>query len=123
MATEGKHTPGPWRESHGDYDRQRGYTHGTIRANGIIIAGLPAPGSIGAAEMDANARLIAAAPETAAERDRLREVNATLLTTLDDLCGPGAQFEATCDESEHDQDSACVWCEARAAIAKAEGRM
>ncbi len=32
---------------------------------------------------EANARLIAAAPETAAERDRLREINAELLAALD----------------------------------------
>ena len=33
-------------------------------------------------EAEANARLIAAAPQTAAERDRLREVNAELLAAL-----------------------------------------
>ena len=34
------------------------------------------------AEQNANARLIAAAPETAAERDRLKEVNAELLEVV-----------------------------------------
>ncbi len=34
-------------------------------------------------ERDANARLIAAAPETAAERDGLREINAELLEALE----------------------------------------
>jgi hypothetical protein len=34
-------------------------------------------------ERDANARLIAAAPETAAERDHLRKVNAELLEALE----------------------------------------
>lgn len=33
-------------------------------------------------EAEANARLIAAAPETAAERDRLKEINAELLNAL-----------------------------------------
>ncbi len=38
--------------------------------------------SLNAAEAEANARLIAAAPETAAERDRLKEINAELLEAL-----------------------------------------
>ena len=46
------------------------------------------------AEQDANARLIAEAPETAAERDRLRAVNAELRTALQ-LC-------IACDSSTHE---------------------
>jgi hypothetical protein len=65
-------------------------------------------------ENDANARLIAAAPETAAERDRLKEVNAELLAALKAL------YEATPDNEGGDLGEACR--QARAAISKAEGK-
>ena len=76
-----KHTKGPWTihaekgrfsiSEDGDRDRP-GY--GFIAATGgaSIIDGL-------------NAQLIKSAPETAAERDRLREINADLLEALKDL--------------------------------------
>ena len=67
---------------------------------------------VATAHKEANAKLIAAAPETAKERDGL-------LAALDNLCGPGAQFELACDEAEHDESSGCVWCEAREAISNA----
>jgi hypothetical protein len=62
---------------------------------------------------DANARLIAAAPETAAERDRLKEVNAELLAALKAMLnvrGCGTALDCSVCNS------------ARAAIAKAEGK-
>ncbi len=71
------HSPAPWR------------THPTddtviLAADGSSVAGVDGDYDyLGQAEvMEANARLIAAAPETAAERDRLREVNAALLEAL-----------------------------------------
>ena len=41
---------------------------------------------------------------------------AALAAALDSLVGPGAQLEHYCDESEHDDDSECIFCEARAAL-------
>ncbi len=35
---------------------------------------------------------------------------------LDNIVGAGAQHEHTCDRAEHDDDSECIWCEARAAL-------
>jgi hypothetical protein len=64
------------------------------------------------AEGMANARLIAAAPETAAERDRLREVNAELVAALkqafEECIWPNARLSDV-----HEK--------ARAALAKATG--
>jgi len=68
-------------------------------------------------ECFANARLIAAAPETAAERDRLREVNAELLAALKKLC-------ADCNGDNLGTVKAPRWavlCAAETAIAKATG--
>lgn len=78
------HTPGPWL-TFGD----------TITAADKLAPGytlqICAVGSLNdnvrheRTELEANKKLIAAAPETAAERDRLREVNADLLKTLQRL--------------------------------------
>ena len=62
----------------------------------------------------------------------LREENAQLIAlmhntlpallgavgALDNLVGQGAQHEHTCDKAEHDADSGCFYCEARAALEK-----
>ncbi len=63
---------------------------------------------------DANARLIAAAPETADERDRLKVINAELLRALQNLMtgNPGRNGWG---------EDYRVWQDAKAAIAKAEG--
>ncbi len=67
-------------------------------------------------ERDANARLIAAAPETAAERDRLREINKELL----EAC----KFAFSVSVSHPDMGNNTEFNELRetlrAAIAKAE---
>ena len=39
-----------------------------------------------------------------------------VLSALDNLCGPGSQYEYECDEAEHDEESGCVWCCARKAL-------
>ena len=78
-----KHTPGPW-----------------LSGMPSSIVGWPviAAGSLGRlicnvaysdpseSEAKANARLIAEAPETAAERDRLKELNAELLKVMAQAC-------------------------------------
>ena len=66
-----------------------------------------------------HARLIAAAPETAAERDRLKAINAELLTALEALCDLMPQTRPGNMQS----DEYHIWLQAdkaRAAIAKAQ---
>lgn len=95
-----KHTPGPW---HANRHRDLYYIYDEI-------------GHCVATQVDAaDAPLIAAAPETVAERDRLKESNAELLAALESLV---YEYE----NSTLDADSwAERWAIAFAAIAKAKG--
>ena len=100
--TQATHTPGPW-----TYTRNPENTRFVIDSEPgralAVTAGFEC-------DNEANARLIAAAPETAAERDRLKEINAELLEAL----------EWALDVIEYNQlkvDDA----KARTAIAKARG--
>jgi hypothetical protein len=70
-------------------------------------------GEMGQKEALANAALIAAAPETAAERDHLKEVNAELLQALETI------VKITDGSQPIDYPGALMV--ARAAIAKAKG--
>jgi hypothetical protein len=74
-----QHTPGPWSDDHLSQHERATITGGKLRlikTDGVIVAFLPqwldTPEE--ASEARANARLIAAAPETAAERDELLRV-------------------------------------------------
>lgn len=69
-----KHTPGPWAVEY----------VGTIAevVNEETLFTVATCGSHKFGVVRENARLIAAAPETAAERDRLKEINAELLDEL-----------------------------------------
>jgi hypothetical protein len=118
------HTPGPWEaysfraseDTRGAMVRvMRPETEGT-RANPDICR-VYAMGDDGrpGGEMEANARLIAAAPETAAERDRLRHVNADLLAALREL-SEWMRSHTGPRDGTHD-----MLCRACAALAKAEG--
>jgi len=72
-----QHTPGPW-EVHPHYE--------SVYASGKRICIIvPQGGSLKPFDKE-NALLIAAAPETAAERDRLKEINSGLLNALENLC-------------------------------------
>lgn len=72
MDNKTQYTPGPWRVGEsGPKTTDIKSGHNCLIAR-VIQDGLP----------EANARLIAAAPETAAERDRLREINAVMLAAL-----------------------------------------
>jgi hypothetical protein len=77
-----KHTPGPW-EAHFE---EAYYVTGPDRGRVAMMLNLKGAHGLGGRrtgeESAANARLIAAAPETAAERDTLREINAELLFKL-----------------------------------------
>lgn len=54
--------------------------------------------------------------------NRLRDAAPELLEALGSLVGTGAQHELECDLSEHGprEEDQCIWCDARAALAKAE---
>ena len=77
-----KHTPGPWRTTRqsvdGRYIEVSGRSHPIAR----VMWSTDQAGEAGTVEDHAHARLIAAAPETAAERGRLKEVNAALVEAL-----------------------------------------
>ena len=73
---DAQHTPGPWTlgpVEPAEISKGHWITHGSYK--GVI-------GILGGSPSEANAALIAAAPETAAERDRLRESNGAMLEAL-----------------------------------------
>ena len=70
-----QHTPGPWRSN--DTNVFQSNAVGSV----VMIASCGGS-ALPYEERKANARLIAAALETAAERDKLKESNAHLLATL-----------------------------------------
>ena len=76
-----EHTPGPW----GATTRQRSWDWVVFQASdpNTEICQMFHDGTDENLTGEANARLIAAAPETAAERDRLREINAELVEALE----------------------------------------
>ena len=84
------HTPGPWAVVPNDGAYVKRPEIGTLRIEApfpkedilaIVVTDIPELQRCAVA----NARLIAAAPETAAERDQLRVSKAELLAALDDL--------------------------------------
>lgn len=89
MTQEAKHTPGPWIHAEGVAS-----THDTYVADIVLVDTGDYRGQIcrlqscehiagiSIEETKANADLIASAPETAAERDRLKESNAAMLEAL-----------------------------------------
>ena len=72
-----EHTPGPW--VFRSDDMKIIHKSGPSLTDNLHIATISRQGL----ETDANARLIAAAPETAAERDSLRLLNTNLLAAQD----------------------------------------
>lgn len=130
-----KHTAGPWSVPHfaqPEVNCACGYVL-TDGYNGAVCtvhcSGDGSPVETGDnpkfMEAVANARLIAAAPETAAERDRLKAINADLLAAciaLDESAPIDSEWGTCgcCNKSNrHDNDCAVIL--ARAAIAKAGG--
>ena len=110
-----KHTPGPWAAT----TRQGSWDWVVFQATNpnMEICQMFHDGTDENETGAANARLIAAAPETAAERDRLREINAELLAALKELsdgmwAGDGISNPAVPGHQV---------AKARAAIARAEG--
>lgn len=137
MPEKTKHTPGPWRVIEEEGCDRYGIDSTELS---IIVFGsdeLDEDGGCGVQgntreEMAANADIIAAAPETAEERDGLRESNADLIEALKTLLGEKKvkgidgcrMFCDTCGSPFPDSDRLCHHEEcpaniARAAIAKA----
>jgi hypothetical protein len=124
-----QHTPGPW-WTDGVYSEDEGGV-AIIAASTDCgpLPGNPTRGMVAFAtellayradECIANARLIAAAPETAAERDRLRAINADLLAALRNAVRIVDFYMKSLGVEPADiQESLAP---ARAAIARAEGR-
>lgn len=86
---------------------------------GVDIARMALPGKYKTRlQINEHARLIAAAPETSAERDRLKALNAELMETLKAIHAIANTLGRSPNESEN-----ALWeihGKARAAIAKAE---
>ena len=110
-----KHTPGEW-------FHDKGKKPWTVRdEQGAVIAICPIYKLQGIErsrdELEANTKLIADSPKTAAERDRLKAVNAELLAAMNKILEWTDGTRPLGDE---------LWLEmveiARLAIAKAEGR-
>ena len=87
MNKQAQHTEGPWKVGDSEKNNHRG-----IYSDEYIICTICLMGAErrknkqrGRNTEDANARLIADAPETAAERDRLKASNAELLKALVEL--------------------------------------
>lgn len=74
---ENKHTPGPWLYVHGYIVEKMG--NGEIYAIAKLLTAWDDD------EAKANARLIAAAPETAKERDELKKENEELKSRIKEL--------------------------------------
>lgn len=116
MTNQTQHTAGEWQYQHEvAYGRDIYATRGETE---IWVASVNGPhdGSDGfptADECKANAALIAAAPETAEERDKLREINAELLAALEGVAG-----DSVCMKGFHEQFRAQI----HAAIAKARAQ-
>ena len=109
-----KHTPGPWQARAG-IGRWNVTTTAAPRTFNICSI------NTDRLEQDANARLIAAAPETAAERDRLKAINAELVTALRiALKDKARQYRDTFDSR---MDNDLIVIAIRAAIAKARREM
>ena len=70
---EARHTPGPWR------------VETATDSFGWVNHAVNSGRDYGSEQNAANARLIAAAPETAAERDHLRAVNAEMMGALEQV--------------------------------------
>ena len=122
---DAKHTPGPWIITQGG---------GIITPGGNMVAvtcsatgrhadaGTWAASSFSEAYADANARLIAAAPDTAAERDRLRVTVADLLAAAELAFAALHALAPKLDYYEiPDAQAANAYDALRAAIARARG--
>lgn len=109
-----KHTPGPWA-----VNPINAQVDAFKDGEAIPVCRMLWPTTErSAAETEANAHLIAAAPELLAERDRLREVNAALLAALERV---EREWVNPYDGGTFENGELPAMDQARAAIAKAKG--
>lgn len=133
----GAHTAGPW---HRDIKPAAKYPV-VFAGRNTHIATVATRGGLTDAEIEANCDLIAAAPETAAERDRLEALNAELVEALRFYADPHEHQKLECvnghDRCQGGPFDDCPYCErepipphyddcsfgsrAKAVLAKAEG--
>lgn len=114
--TPGAHTPGPWKIDQRDSNTSARIGSAVdLQASGLVARVY----GNNPQHMEANARLIAAAPETAAERDRLKAVNADLLAALESACAVAAAWDY---DATLPVPAMRMYEIARAAIAKANGK-
>ena len=114
-----KHTPGPWK-----HQKARGHQH-AIDRKWEVVAPLPQGGELLIVGEhtgidclnEANARLIASAPDLLAERDRLRAENAALVVMLTRITESHARLER-----ERGSMVATYTVDARAALAQARAK-
>ncbi len=120
---EAKHTPGPW-----EHDRRvnrtlplgRDSAYG-VWHGGVLIADVAGRPRSKQSEEEANARLIAAAPETATQRDQLLAVCRDLLDAFWDM-SPLEYARSRGMNSMSDAEGERIKERARAAIAKATSK-
>ena len=112
-----KHTPGPWA-----FVSLAPHKFGISDA--ALIGQKGCHSVIGQIWSEANARLIAAAPETAAERDRLKAINLELLSALQwitEFVEDHPEWDDSYFREKGEAKSETAWMiDARAEIAKAE---
>ena len=109
-----QHTPGPWTI----YEPELDITAYDEAADRTVTVAMMCDDA--EPEREANAALIAAAPETAAERDRLRQVNEVMLEAL--RAAHKHAHKALTAESNSYTDEANMLDVVAAAIAAAEGK-
>ena len=119
---EAQHTPKPWVFTEARQGDKPDYGTSGFVSSGDFQYAIAAIYHHSSNSHEANAHLIASAPELLEDNERLREVNAELLATLDDLdTSGGVEY---CVDGWRDQydghSSKCL--SARAAIAKARGQ-
>lgn len=111
-STKARHTPGPWRIG-STFDDASIEICDDAQMLAQVWSGEDADQRL------ANARLIAAAPETAAERDRLKAINAELLAAMKALFEHCAMIHNTWGDGCNQKEADAAIKAARAAIAKA----
>jgi hypothetical protein len=115
--SETKHTPGPWQAEQDDVPYDGGFETWCVNADGAGICMMDCPKD----DMEANARLIAAAPDLL---EALEEVLGTGLNGGNNmrLAFMAASQQVLSDEALRDAEkSEMAVAKARAAIAKARG--
>ena len=116
-----QHTPGPWGLS--EYGQIINPAATSLSDRFISVTGGVSTPGLDTAESNANRDLIVQAPETAAERDRLRQVNEVMLNALKDTinaCFKHTNVCQLCDELTGHMDG-CAVAAVERAIAAAEG--